>query len=199
MCLGATAAAHVPHLECRDFSEEAPYLVRKTTEQSIAIYAWLDARVRPDVDVFRFTLDEAKPVYVESLVPVREDYADFHPTFAVVGAGLPQPDATQSLPFALAEGEGAWVFDGQAEGRSEFFEPFGNKTYWQGPSVEKTLEAGTYRVYVWHPEDRGGDYVLVIGKAEIFEADDILRALIVTPLIRLGRELHPPQVAVREE
>jgi hypothetical protein len=198
-CLLSTAAgsalAHVPYLERTDYSEIAPFEVRGSIEQSIAVYSWVEKRdggPATDVDAYRFTIGEPTPVYVEAIVPVCPGYEDFRPSFALVGPGL--PTAPAGLPFTVPNGYGAVVMDDPGtEPRESYFEPFGGKSYYQGPVLSQTLTtAGEYTVYYWDPDQGGGDYVAVLGDQEIWRLRDIIRALIVTPLIRRDRELHAP-------
>lgn len=196
LCSGChIALAHVPYFEHYNFSEEKPFFVRKMVTQSKAIYAWLETDgVHPceDIDVYRIPVRRQIPMYVELLVPVVDEYyEDFVPWFAVVGPGLPDPG--YDLPFTIPEGYGAVVMENVAPGeeRETFFEPFGNKSYYKGPIYEEIFtQTGIYYVYVWDPYEYGGDYTLVLGTLEIWGPLDILRALIYTPLIRRGLELH---------
>jgi hypothetical protein len=189
-----TAMGHVPYLERDDFSDESPHRIRSVS-QSVAVYAWLavDDGQSDDVDVYRFALRRPERLYVHVLVPVCEASAHFHPTFAVVGPGLPEP--TTPLPIDLDEGEGAVVVEHAADEttRPQFYEPFGGKSYFDGPVFDRRLtRPGDYRVCFWDREKRGGDYVAVFGYRERWGLLDILRALIRTPIIRLGWELHRP-------
>lgn len=193
-----TALAHVPYLERRDFSVEQPFTVRKSITQSIAVYSWLETDwVNPsiDIDVYSFTItDQPLRIFLEVIVPVCDGfYANFTPWFALVGPGLPPPN--QTLPFDLPQGYGVIVKQDVPPGspREEFYEPFGGKSYYQGPRFDETLYVwGTYYVYYWDPYEKGGDYVAVLGYKEQFPPLDFLRALINTPLIRRGLELHLP-------
>ena len=193
-----TVLAHVPYLEHRDSSAEKPFQVRKSITQSIAVYSWLKTDfVNPstDIDVYSFTISE-KPlrVYLEVIVPVCDGfYANFTPWFALVGPGLPPPN--QTLPFDLPVGYGVIVKQDvpPETPREEFYEPFGGKSYYKGPRFDQILYFwGTYYVYYWDPYQKGGDYVAVLGYKEQFPPLDFLRALINTPLIRHGYELHLP-------
>jgi hypothetical protein len=202
-CLGLvlipTICAHVPYLERRDFSMDKPFTVRKSITQSIAVYSWLQTDwVNPstDIDVFSFTIkDKPLRIYIEAIVPVCDGfYANFTPWFALVGPGLPPPN--QTLPFDIPYGYGVIVKQDVPPGspREEFYEPFGGKSYYQGPRFDETLYLwGTYYVYYWDPYQKGGDYVAVLGYKEQFPPLDIIRALINTPLIRRGYELHLPE------
>ena len=184
-----TVLAHVPYLEHRDSSAEKPFQVRKSITQSIAVYSWLKTDfVNPstDIDVYSFTISE-KPlrIYLEVIVPVCDGfYANFTPWFALVGPGLPPPN--QTLPFDLPVGYGVIVKQDAPPGtpREEFY---------KGPRFDQILYFwGTYYVYYWDPYQKGGDYVAVLGYKEQFPPLDFLRALINTPLIRHGYELHLP-------
>lgn len=194
MFFNLCASAHVPYFEHRDFSDEKPFVVRKIVTQSKALYSWLENDgLNPckDLDVYRFTLNKAEIMYIEIIVPVVEDYYEnFYPWYALVGLGL--PDSTQSLPFEIPDGYGVIVKENvETEQRETFYEPFGGKKYYKGPIFEEKLEQkGEYFIYCWDPYEKGGDYTLVVGNKEIWGPLDILRALIYTPLIRLGLELH---------
>lgn len=191
----ATAAAgHVPYLEYDDFSPDNPHWIRSVS-QSVAVYAWLAVEdgQSDDVDVYRFALRRPERVYVHVLVPVCEAYADFRPAFAVIGPGLPKP--TSPLPIDLPEGHGAVVVEHEAEetARQQFYEPFGGKSYFEGPVFDRRVtEPGDYRVCFWDQSRQGGDYVAVFGYRERWSLLDVIRALIRTPIIRLGWELHSP-------
>ncbi|HDS58711.1 MAG TPA: hypothetical protein ENN54_00220 [Thermoplasmatales archaeon] len=203
--LGLECGAHVPYLEHQDYTEEAPFVVRRSIEQSIAVYAWLEndgIHACEDIDVYRFEISEPARVYIEGIVPVCRQYEEFVPWFALAGPGLPQPQ--QEVPFDIPEGYGAVVVENVAPGeeRETFYEPFGGKSYYKSPVFDRVMnQSGTYYVYYWDPYERGGDYVAVLGRQEIFRFWDIVRALIYTPMIRLDMELHvdcePPVMALR--
>jgi hypothetical protein len=186
-----SALAHVPYLELLDNSEHRPFQVPRGIEQSIAVYAWSKPThegAGPDVDVYTFTIDQPTNVYLEVLVPECVEYQTYRPGFALVGPGL--PSAPNDLPFAVPLGLGAIVMEDTGP-RETFFEPFGDKSYFSGPVFSQILSTpGQYYVYYWDPGEQTGDYVAVLGDQEIWPLPDIIRALIVTRLIRQGKELH---------
>lgn len=195
LAINICASAHVPYFEHKDFSEEKPFIVRKILTQSKAAYSWLETDwVNPceDIDVYQFNLIRKLDMYIELIVPVAGGfYNNYTPWYALVGPGLPDPG--QALPFDIPDGYGAIVMENVEPGdpREKFFEPFGNKWYFEGPKFKEPLDTlGVYYIYVWDPHESGGDYTLVIGDLEIWGPFDILRALIYTPLIRWGLELH---------
>jgi len=134
MC-AANAWAHVPYLEEKDFTAAAPFKCPSAT-QSIAVYAWLESY--SDVDCYTVKVTKEVAFFAEVIVPVFEVYADFRPSFALIGPGLPAP--TDPLPIAVSKGNGAIVLhDADLNPRPQFFEPFGNKSYYQGPRLEVKL------------------------------------------------------------
>ena len=184
--LAGVAHAHVPFLERGDFKHDRPFRP-ELPQQSIAVYAWLESAT--DVDYYAFELTRKTPFFAEVLVPVFDQYATFRPAFALIGKGLPA--APEVLPVTPAEGYGALVFlDDASKERTWFHEPFGGKSYYRGPRIERTLEPGRYTLVYWDPRGGKGDYVAVIGRKEIWRPQDIARALRITPLIRKGKELH---------
>lgn len=184
-----TGFAHVPYFEYGDFSESNPFVVRKGIEQSIAVYGWF--KTGDDLDVYQFEVVDSVRVFVQSLVPVCPGYDNLLPWFAVVGPDLPDPEV--ELPFELPPGYGAIVVPNLEPGepRETFYEPFGGKWYYDGPSFDDyVFTSGTWYVYFWDPWGTGGDYVGVIGYEEQWERSDIIRGLFYTPLIRRDKELH---------
>lgn len=182
------AEAHVPYIEWTDFTVARPFVVKKPT-QSKVIYSWLSTG--SDVDVYSVQIDKETRLTAEMIVPVCPTYAEFRPSFAIVGPGLPAPQ--QAIPFTIHPGYGATVVSNGTTGepRNTFFEPFGGKFYYDGPTFDEVLtQPGTWYVVAWDPAGTGGDYSAVIGYEENFTLVDILRSLINTALVRLNFELH---------
>lgn len=188
LLITANALAHVPYLEDIDFSSDAPYKCPSAL-QSTAVYAWMESF--DDVDFYTFTAYTRISFFAEVIVPVFDVYAEFRPSMALIGPGLPEPE--DILPIPLAPGHGAIVLhDEGLPVRPQFYEPFGNKSYFQGPRLEIKLKPGKYMLIYWDPEGGVGDYVAAIGKYEIWLMKDIIRAFKITPIIRAGGELHLP-------
>ena len=181
-----SALGHVPYLEEEDFSPKRPFFHFDVT-QSIAVYAWLESP--DDVDVYVCWVQQPSRLFLEALVPVCPAYESFFPSFAVFGPGLPAPATPVIGPYRLATVD----WSDRSEPRETFYEPFGDKTYYQGPAYDQQVTIpGLYFIFVWDPDGVGGDYVLAIGKEERWPLPAILRALIETPKIRRGEELHSP-------
>lgn len=192
--IAARSWAHVPYFEHHDFSEKQPFSVEYSIEQSLAVYAWLEKDAlgnSEDIDVYTFRIDGPTHVYLEVLVPVCQGYETFLPWFALVGPGLPDPVAP--LPFDIAPDHGIVLIQSAKldKPRETFYEFFGGKSYYKGRNFDENIVIpGTYYVYVWDPDRKGGDYVAVLGKKEIWRFRDIIQAFRYTPQIRLNRELH---------
>jgi hypothetical protein len=188
LLISTAAWAHVPYLEKTDFTASEPFKCPMAI-QSTAVYSWLESD--SDIDFYTFTAYTPVLLFAEVIVPVFDVYAEFRPSIALIGQGLPDPG--ELLPVPLAPGEGAIVLhDAGLEPRPQFYEPFGNKSYYQGPRFEMNIKAGKYKLIYWDPEGMTGDYTATIGKYEIWLLKDIIRAFIVTPMIRAGEELHLP-------
>ena len=190
-CLAAAGRgyAHVPYLESTDYSFERPMTLPAPIGKSRAFYSWF--KTGQDVDVYAFEVTGPTRVYAQAIVPVCQGYEDVLPWFAVAGPGLPPPD--EDLPFDLPEGYGAWVVKNKDPWtqREVFYEPFGGKWYFDGEIFdEEVTEPGTWYLYYWNSQGKPGDYVAIIGPAEIWDFSDILRALVYTPMIQRDEELH---------
>lgn len=184
----APAYAHVPYIERQDYSWPNPFVVNDV-EQSKAVYSWLETG--EDVDFFLFDISEPTDLFVEVIVPECTAYAQFLPSYAILGPDLPEP--SEPLPVNLPEGYGAIVVPNLEPGepRNTFFEPFGGKFYYEGVQFNQEVDTpGWWGVIVWDPYQMGGDYTASIGLAERFTPGDILRSLINTPYVRQDRELH---------
>jgi hypothetical protein len=189
LCVAHPAIAHVPYIEKRDFSEEQPFVVHDSVENSKAIYAWFETGI--DVDVYAFQVTKPAHVYAQALVIACPALEGLLPWFAVVGPGLPALD--EELPFKLPDGYGAIVVKNKTPGepRDTFYEPFSAKTYYDGPEFNQEVTTpGTWYIYYWDPQQLGGDYVAVIGTNESFSLLNIVRSLINTPKIWFNLELH---------
>jgi hypothetical protein len=191
----SSTSAHVPYIELwGDYSEQNPFVISDSIENSKSVYGWFETG--EDFDVYEFQVtEEPVLVFANVLVPICPAYDDLLPWFAVVGPGLPAPEHT--LPFTLPEGYGAVVTENLAPGepRTTYFEPFGDKFYYREENLafeQLVTTPGTWYIYYWDPYNMGGDYVAEIGKEEVFTFFDIIIALIYTPMIWFDLELHTP-------
>lgn len=184
-----SAIAHVPYMEKGDFSPENPFRV-KNIPQSKAMYAFLDEPT--DVDHYVMRVDQPTRIYLHTNIPFCNAYRDFSVTYALIGPGL--PTTAEQLPVAVPAGHGAVIVRDEMIGapdRPVMYEPFSARTYWEGPEYSINVDQpGEYRMIVWQESGAPGDYVAVIGQEEQFGPKDIWLALMNTPKIRRGGELH---------
>jgi hypothetical protein len=65
----------------------------------------------------------------------------------------------------------------------EFFEPFGQSMYWQGPEFKIRADAGKYKILV-QSREKNIRYVLAIGEIEAFDGIDSLKAILLIPELK---------------
>jgi hypothetical protein len=179
----------VPYLEYVDYSIDRPMVLPDPIIKSRAFYSWFETG--DDIDVFAFEVKGTVRLFAQGIVPVCQGYEEVLPWFAVVGPGLPEPPV--DLPFELPPGYGAYVVENVPPwtARDVFYEPFGDKWYFDGPTFDQDVSTpGMWYLYYWNPYKVPGDYVAVVGSEELWDPFDIMRAFIFTPMIRKGEELH---------
>ncbi len=212
LALGATAAlapnvlAHVPLLE-PDRSSDAPAEVGNPFPGAIpvpdaavsrAVYGTLAGDAAFDAWLLEVSAPVATPV--EMLVPKRAEYADFRPSFSLVGVGL---RTTGTTPGFIAERIDAAAGDGRRfhdydpgvvnvpdpgiAPRPTFYEPFSFTTYFEGGETTVDLRPGIrYYLVVYEPAGGRGEYALGIGRAERFTLRDAASSVVAVARIKLG-------------
>ena len=65
----------------------------------------------------------------------------------------------------------------------EFFEPFGQSMYWQGPEFKIRADAGKYKIIVQSIE-KNIRYVLATGEIEAFDGIESLNAILLIPKLK---------------
>ena len=181
--------AHVPFIEASDLTADAPF-VMTDVEQSKAVYAWLDSE--DDVDFYLLRLPEPARIYAHTIIPYCLEYAEFRPSFVLIGPGLPA--AGEALPVEVESQDGAIVRHdepGIEISRPSMYEFFSDQFYFEGPTL--TIEeapAGDYWLIVWSPTGEVGDYVAIVGRAERFSAADRELSMRNTRIVRARRNLH---------
>ena len=180
--------AHVPFLEEQDYSAEHPYVVQDVTN-SKSIHARIGSA--GDVDVYRISIDQPLRIFTSTNVPFCRQYREFSVTYALAGPGLPPPAA--ALPVTLPPGHGAVVIRDPIDdpaSRPTWLEPFSGRQMWTGPDFAlDRAPPGTYAMIVWNEQGRTGDYIAVIGEAEIFNAPEIRQTVATSPKLRNGKNL----------
>jgi len=75
---------------------------------------------------------------------------------------------------SLSPGEDDW---------NEFFEPFGQSKYWQGPEFKARADAGKYKILV-QSREKNIRYVLAIGEIEAFDDIESLKSILLIPELK---------------
>jgi len=83
----------------------------------------------------------------------------------------------------LKDGEQIALLDGAIFEWKQFFEPFGNDTYWQGPEYKAQGDAGTYEIRV-SSTNNDSKYSLAIGEIEAFDFKETANALTLIPQLK---------------
>lgn len=129
--------------------------------------------------VVRLSYDEGFALPVSILVPDELGAASRRPAFAVVGPGLPEPDAEvrARLPREVPPGAGVFFEPNPAAERERFFEPVTRRAFWTSRPTALALEPGDHEVWIWSPDGTRGDFVFALGVEESFGVRDVVELL----------------------
>ena len=125
--------------------------------------------------------------FASIVIPKIETLKNFSPSLAFIGyeshleliKGYEIDNSNKNFPYTLPEGFDAYVFDYSGSFPSkEFYEPFGQITYWERQEITFDLPAdGTYHLSVFDRNSNPGKYALAIGTIEDFSAYDFFTLL----------------------
>lgn len=164
-----TTYAHQPYFEDEDFTVDAAFRFGDPTV-STAVYGTLSTAT--DVDYFSFEAEAGRQIHLGLVIPAIAGQAQFNPTIALLGPGLPAAE----LPAVIDSppGVGAVILRDQQSEPSVFFEPFSRTRYWERQDETVTLPVdGEYAIAVWHEEGATGRYTFVIGQREVLGGDPL--------------------------
>lgn len=170
MIVSKEASAHQPRIVPID----AAVMQVNNPEVSQAFYGEL--RNRPQF--FEINSDKDFTFYINILLPK-----------------IPDIDKNITLAIYRGEGDSATIIDslnGVNYGWKEFYEPFGNDYYWQGPEFKKQVQPGKYIILVSNPKNEG-KYSLAIGEQEKFPPKEILNTIYLMPTLQkdfFGKPLY---------
>ncbi len=119
----------------------------------------------------------AKPgdsFYASIVVPKISGLEEYSPTLILLNGSYLEKDSSLLDSHAVME---KVVYDGEFPGR-EFYEPFGQVTYWERQEIKTTLTTeGKYFVIVLDEKNQAGKYSLAIGTIEDFSGTDFFSIL----------------------
>ena len=125
----------------------------------------------------KFYSFEAKPgdsFYASIVIPKIPGLEEYSPTLTLINGNYVEKDTPLLESQTVVE---KVVYDGEFPG-NEFYEPFGQVTYWERQEIESTLTTeGKYFVMVLDEKNQTGKYSLAIGTIEDFSGTDMFTIL----------------------
>ena len=136
---------------------------------------------------YKFDAKKDDRLYSSIVIPKLEPLEDFAPSLVLIGPeaflDLVQElrilESNRDFGYPLPEGYTAYVFDYEGPIPStEFYEPFGQVTYWERQEIDLRIEApGTYYMAVFDKNGSNGKLALAIGYIEDFSGNDFVTVL----------------------
>ena len=136
---------------------------------------------------YKFEAKKGDRLYSSIVIPKLEPLEDFTPSLVLIGPEtflelvdeLRVLDSDNMFNFPLPDGYVAYVFDYDGHIPSkEFYEPFGQITYWERQEIDLELEApGKYYMAVFDKNGSSGKLAVAIGYVEDFSGNDFVTVL----------------------
>ena len=136
---------------------------------------------------YKFDAKKGDRLYTSIVIPKLNELENFTPSLAFIAPSfsvklleeLQLIDSHQNFPFDIPDGYDAIVFDYDGVlPSSEFYEPFGQITYWERQEISLELEApGTYYMAIFDKNGSTGKLALAIGYIEDFSGNDFVTVL----------------------
>ncbi len=123
---------------------------------------------------YSFNAKHGDSFYASIVVPKLDGLEEYSPTLVLVGKGIFGNDL---VPFETELGTEKFSYLGEFPSR-EFYEPFGQVTYWERQEVRTDIVLdGEYFVVVMDENNQSGKYSLAIGTIEDFSGGDFFTIL----------------------
>ena len=136
---------------------------------------------------YKFEAKKNDRLFSSIVIPKLDHLEGFTPSLVLIGPttflelidDLKVLDTDKIFDSSIPEGYDAYVFDYTGSIPSkEFYEPFGQITYWERQEIDLELEApGTYYLAVFDKTGSNGKLALAIGYVEDFSGNDFLTVL----------------------
>ena len=136
---------------------------------------------------YKFEAKKDDRLYSSIVIPKLDHLEDFTPSLVLIGPAtflelvdeLKILDTDKNFDYPIPEGYDAYVFDYTGSLPSkEFYEPFGQITYWERQEIDLEIEApGTYYMAVFDKSGSNGKLALAIGYVEDFSGNDFVTVL----------------------
>ena len=136
---------------------------------------------------YKFEAKKNDRLYSSIVIPKLDHLEGFTPSLVLIGPStflelvdeLRVLNSDNNFDYFLPEGYEAYVFDYNGSIPSkEFYEPFGQITYWERQEIDLEIEVpGTYYLSVFDKSGSTGKLALAIGYVEDFSGNDFLTVL----------------------
>lgn len=123
---------------------------------------------------YSFDAKEGDSFYASIVVPKISGLEEYSPTLILVNSDtLENKESIFKNEISLEK----FPYEGTYPGR-EFYEPFGQVTYWERQEVKKTIPSdGKYFIVVTDEKNQSGKYSLAVGTIEDFSGSDFFTIL----------------------
>jgi len=137
---------------------------------SWAIYEDLEAN---GAKFYSFEAKKGDSFYANIVVPKIEGLEEYAPTLILMDSRTTSSNLDKESQLSTEK----FLYEGSYPGR-EFYEPFGQVTYWERQEVKLTIPAeGKYFIIVMDERNQSGKYSLAVGTIEDFSASDFVTIL----------------------
>lgn len=138
---------------------------------SWAVYENLGA---DEAKFYSFDAKKGDPFYASIVIPKISGLEEYSPTLILVN---PQSIENNYVTFENQDSAKKFLYEGVFPGK-EFYEPFGQVTYWERQEVKTTIPSdGQYHIVVVDERNQAGKYSLAIGTIEDFSGSDFITIL----------------------
>ena len=136
---------------------------------------------------YKFEAQKDDRLFSSIVIPKLDDLENFTPSLVLIGPStfldlvdeLKVMDVDKNFDYPIPDGYDAYVFDYNGPIPSkEFYEPFGQVTYWERQEIDLEIEApGTYYMAVFDKNGSTGKLAVAIGYVEDFSGNDFVTVL----------------------
>ena len=136
---------------------------------------------------YKFDAKKDDRLFSSIVIPKLDNLENFTPSLVLIGPStfldlvdeLKVMDVDKNFDYPIPDGYDAYVFDYNGPSPSkEFYEPFGQVTYWERQEIDLEIEApGTYYMAVFDKSGSYGKLALAIGYVEDFSGNDFVTVL----------------------
>jgi len=122
---------------------------------------------------YSFEANKGDPFYASIVIPKIAGLEEYAPTMVLAYPSVLNDDETAIVQSLNQK----FPYEGNYPG-AEFYEPFGQVTYWERQEIKTTLpEDGTYFIIVMDEKNQDGKYSLAVGTIEDFSGADFFTIL----------------------